>query len=250
MISILLPVSRPNFLRQVFTQLELLDLGGHEVSLFVYVDGDLQLFEKAQSWLVNSKFSNKRIVYRRKGLPNVSHIRSRRQRIADIHNELKEYLEEQSAYVLSIEDDTLFPADGLVRLLDGYKEHPSAGFISGVQIGRWGFDHVGAWKMEKNTITSLPVLEGLQEVTAAGLYFCLVKSEVYKSGVFVPFEDILGPDFTFGLVLTRLGYKNYVDFEVKCTHLTNKESIGFDNREVIQVGFVKEENHWLLQGEL
>jgi hypothetical protein len=41
-------------------------------------------------------------------------------------------------YVFLIEEDGALPPDALSRLLADYKAHPYAGFIEGVELGRWG----------------------------------------------------------------------------------------------------------------
>lgn len=248
MITIVLPVSRDNFLKQIFQRLDQLECDRENTNLFVYIDGDLNLFEIAQRYVSESRFKERQIKFRRKGLPNVSHITSRRKRIADIHNEIKMIIPECD-YVFLLEDDTLIEPDALKKLLADYEKFPEAGFISGVEIGRWGYEHIGAWKMEGDKIYSIENLDlgYLQRVDAAGLYCCLTRYSFYKDGCFMPFEKILGPDFTFGIVLRRAGYQNYVDFSVKCKHLTKRGAIDFENAKIIQVRFEKnDQNEWLL----
>jgi hypothetical protein len=247
---IIIPVSRASFLKQIFDKLELLDCDPKETGMFLYIDGDLQLFEIAQTCLTNSKFGYKEIKYRRKGLPNVGHILSRRRRIADIHNEIKEIIP-TSEFVFLIEDDTLIEPDALQKLFYIFTQAPNVGFVSGVQIGRWGYGHIGAWRYENDTIMSIPKMEGIVQVDAAGLYCCLISTTIYKSHTFEPFDKILGPDFDFGVKLREKGYINYVDFSVMCNHLTKRGSIDFTNTDIVQVGFVKDHNNeWLLQGEV
>ena len=61
----------------------------------------------------------------------------RRRRIAAIHNEIHKLIK-PCEYVFLIEDDGALPPDALSRLLADYKAHPYAGFIEGVELGRWG----------------------------------------------------------------------------------------------------------------
>ena len=252
MVTIIIPVSRPDYLKRLFGQLELLFCNPAETNLLVYVDGDLNLYEKARNYTVMSKFSEKLCVYRRKGLPNVGHMASRRKRIADIHNEIKANLNYTPEYdfVYLIEDDTLVPPDSLEKLMEGFKDHPEAGFISGVELGRWGFLHVGAWETDNvdypSVITSLPEKEGLVEVDASGLYCCLVRANVYNDHFFKPFEKVLGPDVDFGFELRKKGYKNYVNFDVQCIHMDKKEDIDFTG-DVIQVRFTRQNQGWELE---
>ena len=63
-------------------------------------------------------------------------INTRRRRIAAIHNEIHKLIK-PCEYVFLIEDDGALPPDALSRLLADYKAHPYAGFIEGVELGRW-----------------------------------------------------------------------------------------------------------------
>jgi hypothetical protein len=248
MVTIIMPVSRIDYLDQIFARLEILECDKEQTNLLTYVDGDWTLFEKTRNLTVNSKFKERLCVYRKKGLPNVGSVIRRRKRIADIHNEVKEYLKKSEYYFL-LEDDTIFPLDTLKVLLNNYSLYPFAGFISGIELGRWGFTHIGAWKVNDiynpTEITSVPMDEGLQEVDAAGLYCCLTKN--YFNYTFEPFDSVFGPDVSFGLWLRRQGLKNYIHYGLKCTHLTKKEPISFKNTPVIQVQFTKEDDSWKLK---
>lgn len=252
MVTIIIPVSRDDYLKRLFGQLEVLSCNPEEVNLLVYVDGDLRLFEKARNLTVMSKFKERLCVYRKKGLANVGSVLRRRQRISDIHNELKtkfNYVAEYD-YVFLIEDDTLVPPDALEVLMKDLQENPNAGFVSGVELGRWGFLHVGAWFVDDVNnpmeIVSLPEQEGIVEVDAAGLYCCLMKTSTYINHTFQPYEKILGPDFDFGLALKRQGKQNYVNFDIQCIHMSKKEDITFEGH-IIRVKFTKEDDKWKLE---
>lgn len=242
-VAIILPVSRDKYLKEVFQSLEALHCDLENTSLLVYVDGGLDLFEKARNFVRNSKFVEKVCIYRKKGLPNVSHMSSRRKRIGDIHKEIATYLTDNYEFVFLLEDDTLIPPYTLEVLLGDMRSMPNVGFVSGAELGRWGFVHIGAWKVDNlldiKTITSIADGSGLQEVDAAGLYCCLTRRVNYIVGDFVPFEKILGPDVSYGLDLRRKGYTNYVNLDIQCVHKTPKEDIEFANNEIIQVKFDK-----------
>ena len=63
---------------------------------------------------------------------------------------------------------------------------------------------------------------------------------------FEPYEDVLGPDFNYGLSLRQQGYRNYVNFDVQCTHLTQKEDLKVT--EVVQVSYKKDDDKkWKLE---
>lgn len=254
--TIVLPVSRPDFLHRIFAQLDMMPCKREQTNLLVYVDGDMSLFEKARNFVVNSKFRDKLCVYRKKGLPSVNHIKSRRRRIGQIHNEIKAIIN-HCDYVFLLEDDTLFPLDTLKKLLKNYAIHPYAGFITGVQIGRWGYTVPGLWKCDnpynvKQIESCLPKdgetrgiytqWAGVEEIDAAGLYCCITKLENYKKGDFEPFDEILGPDVSFGLSMRREGFKNYVDWSLGTSHLTKHGEIKLSNTTLQKITFKKRED--------
>lgn len=253
-----MPVSRPDFLHRIFAQLDMMPCNVNETNLLVYVDGDLDLFNTARNFVIQSKFKERLCVYRRKGLPSVNHIRSRRQRIAEIHTEIQAIIG-TCDYIFLLEDDTLFPLNTLERLLKAYGMSPHAGLITGVQVGRHGMFVPGIWKVDNPyniqriqsqmpITTTNPVMkdwEVFQEIDAAGLYCCITKAEHYKKAKFEPFDAILGPDVSFGLALRREGYKNYVDWSLNTDHLTKTGEITIKNVTLQQITFTKlEPNRW------
>lgn len=248
--TIILPVSRPDFLNRIFAQLELMACDKETTNLIVISDGGWALFEKVRNLTVNSKFKERLCIYRHKGIPNVSSQPRRRKRISDIHTEIQKEIKPADYYFL-LEDDTMFPLNTLTTLMNMYEDHPHAGFVSGVQIGRHGFSHIGSWRVNDvynpTTITSVPKGEGIVEVDAAGIYCCLTKH--YMENKFQPFEDILGPDVSFGLWLRRQGLKNYINYDLQCSHLTKKGEINFKNTEIIQLEFEKTDR-WTLKNPL
>lgn len=240
--TIIVPVSRTKFLTQFFASLNALECDVNTTRLLVMIDGDLRLYEKAQLFVVNSKFIKREIVFRHKGLPSDSNVRGRRKRIADIHNEIKQYVPD-CEYVFLLEDDTLIPSNALSVLLDDYELYPNAGFVSGIEIGRWGFPMIGAWKKQNDTIESVKLESSIVRVSAAGLYCCLTKREHYVNNIFEPYEKILGPDVDFGISLSLKGYENYIDYDIKCEHLVNKNNkLTFDNINIVQVKFTRDES--------
>lgn len=252
MTTIILPISRDHYLKRIFAQLEMLECDRTQVNLLCYVDGPLQLFEVARNLTVNSKFNQKLCVYRKKGTPNVGSVRRRRRRIAEIHNEVKVFIQ-NADYIFLTEDDTLLPTTALKKLMNHYLSQPHMGLVSGVQIGRWGYDHIGAWAFDDvyspTKAISVPLESELSKVDATGLYCCLTQAKLYMKYEFEPFEDALGPDVAFGLWLRQQGYQNYIDYSIKCDHLTKRETIKFD-RDIVQVKLEKQaDKQWLL-GEL
>lgn len=256
--TIVMPVSRKDFIPRIFAQLDMMNFDSENTNLLCYVDGTVDLFAYVRDFVVESRFKEKLCVYRKKGLPNISHIRMRRQRIADIHNEMKAIVG-ACDYVFLIEDDTLLPLNALEKLLRDYGLNPYAGFISGVQVGRWGFTVPGVWRVDnpynvktvQSMLPSQAKYDGIagpliiEEIDAAGLYCCLTKRDNYLKANFTPFDSILGPDVSFGLALRREGYKNYVDWSITTSHLTKQGEITVSNVKLQQIKFTKlSEDKW------
>jgi hypothetical protein len=245
--TIIIPVSRPDFLHRIFAQLELMDCDPANTHIVVYIDGNMQLYEVASNLVRESRFANKKCIFRRKGLPNVGSVRGRRRRIADIHNELKGIVD-HCDMVFLLEDDTLFPTNVMTKLLKTYSEHPYAGFVSAIEIGRWGFEMIGAWKVDDvyrtTKLVTIPLGQSIEEVDAAGLYCCMMKYDVYQKHKFEPFGDVLGPDVNMGLWLRQQGYKNYVDHSIRCKHLTKRGEITVEKATIVQVEIMKTDSGW------
>lgn len=255
-VTIVLPVSREDYLKRILAQLELMHCDAENTNLMVYVDGTIDLYAKARDMVVNAKFKEKLTVYRRaKHNPDPSNWRKRRKRIAEIHNELKGMIG-ACDYLFLIEDDTLIPLNALERLLKAYTLHPYAGFISGVQLGRWGFTVPGIWKVDnvyttKEVTSQMPPKTDIpgqtlptEEIDASGFYCMLTKREHYMSVDHQTFEDALGPDVYYGLQLRQQGYKNYVDWQIQTAHLTKRGEINLRNTKIQQIKLVRTENGW------
>lgn len=245
--TIVIPVSRPDYLHRIFAQLDLMPCNQEEISIIAYIDGDLQLYEVANNLVVNSKFKEKSCVFRHKGIPNVGSVKRRRERIAAIHNELKALIK-KCDYVFILEDDTLPPLNIFERLITHMSSYPHAGFISAVEIGRWGYPMIGAWTVndvyDPTVLITVPEGEGVIRVDAAGLYCCMMRYDMYLKHTFKPFLDILGPDVDMGLELRKVGYSNYIDYDLKCKHLTKRGEMTFDKIDIVQVEIKRTQNGW------
>jgi hypothetical protein len=134
----------------------------------------------------------------------------------------------------------ILPTDALRRLLADYLARPHAGFIEGVELGRWGIPHVGAWRADdvydmKRLESVLPhtaeLVDGarrpigavpdrvVEEIDAGGLYATLTKYERYADHEFKPYEGCaFGPDIEWGIALRQQGYVNYLDWSVAVEH--------------------------------
>jgi hypothetical protein len=261
-VTIVLPISRPDFLKRIFAQLEFLACDANSTNLVTIVDGNQQLVDMASALTEASKFKQKICRARGKGIPSSGGIRQRRNRIAVIHNEIRAIIKNiPSDYVFSLEDDTLFPTNTLERLLAGYRKYPHAGFITGMQLGRWGFAAVGVWyaddvydtdqltSLRMDTVPNDIFSSDVIRCDAAGLYGCLIKKEWYDKHEFAAWMDgAMGPDINMGLAFRREGLLNYVDTSLRFTHLAKPENIEFKNAQIVTVRvYPNEKGAWVTE---
>lgn len=243
---IILPISRKDYLQQVFVHLENLDTMNEEVGILAYVDGDYPLFETAQRYIDQSKFNYKRTIYRNKGNPNDTGVLERRQRIANIHNELKQYIPE-CEFVLLTEDDTLLPALAYKNLRSIYNYYPRAGMVTGVQTGRWGYKMLGLWHIDNvynpRKIESAKIQTGDKKIDASGFYCMLTRRETYIQPKHIIYSTILGPDFAYGMYLRQEGYTNYVCYNVHTVHINKKEILTPQQADTV-IRFTRTDEGW------
>lgn len=253
-VTIVLPLSRKHFIPKIFAQLELLNCDVESTHLLVMVDGDADLINTVGVALAASKFKQKRAVPTKLGVPSMSNLKMRQHRIADIHNLAKNHLTHSNGYVFLIEDDTVFTSSSLQVLLSAYADYPHAGFISGLQVGRHGYLHIGVWTVDDiyhpSKITSImPKKDAhlaqariVSPIDAAGFYCMLTKVSTYTKHNFVPFENILGPDTEYGISLRQQGYQNYCIQNLQCGHMTRKETITVHNSDLVELKVIRDQS--------
>lgn len=222
-VTIFIPVSREEHLDRLFASLEVLECNKEQTSLMIYVDGDKALFSRSRVLTDASKFASRRCIHRGSGgrvIPFA--MMERRRRISDIKNESKDLID-PCTYVFCIEDDTIVPPYALDSLLVAYTAYPYAGFVEGVELGRWGVPYVGAWRAddvyEPSELTSCMPGRGIETIDAGGFYCYLTKYQHYMMAEYKPFgNNDLGPDVEWGLYLRQQGFSNYIDWNVTCEH--------------------------------
>lgn len=227
--TIILTVSRHDFLIEVISSLELMKCDPNYTHLLCIVDGDANLFTKVRSLVQGTKF-NERLTIQ---FPSNTPVKkfdfiARRKRITAIHNFAKTQVG-NTDYVLLVEDDTIVPSEALRTLNNAIQADPAIVFAEGAEMGRWGVNYIGAWKFDDiynpTSVTSLPYeSSGLEYIDAGGFYCSLIEANVYKNHEFEMYES-LGPDISMGLKLRQLGYQCVIEFSVACKHL-NHDSKG------------------------
>lgn len=262
-VQIFLPVSRSQHVQPLFNSLEALECDPATTSLLVYVDGDKSLYDAVSPLVSGSKFNQPQCIHRPqdpKQKISKNSTDDRRKRIAAIWNEARDLIG-PCKYVMGIEDDTIVPSHSLERLLDGYGHHPYAGLIEGAELGRWGITHVGGWRADdvyepthiQSAVPFDAVKPGLEsrdqttteEIDAGGFYCYLTKREHFVGHEYKPYGHILGPDFDYGLSLRQQGYKNYIDWSVRCTHLLDDgRKLTLRNSTIQRFTLTKKEGRW------
>jgi len=226
-ITTILPVSRIKYLDRVLESL--LKQTIKIENLIVVYDGPANQFINIRNRIAELDIENRICVptiYNRQAFT----IAERRWHIVAIHNQIRELIGDCD-WVFSIEDDGILPENALERLITVAEAREDAGMITGVELGRWGIPYVGAWHVddifEPKKVTSLenktsdPIIE---EIDGCGLYCALIRYDLYKEHKFDT-SNGLGPDVNLGLFLRQKGYKNYIDWGIPVTHLTDKMNI-------------------------
>lgn len=225
-ITIVLTVSRDEYLTDVLSALELMDCDPTYTNLLCVVDGDNKLYVKVRNLIQTTKF-NERLTIR---YPEIKPVKrfdtiARRKRITKIHNFAKSNIG-ITDYVFLTEDDTVVPRDALNKLIPIIRDTPGCVYVEGVEVGRWGTLYIGAWRFDDvynpNKTTSLPYKQsGIEAIDAGGLYCALMDAKIYKEHDFHTYQS-LGPDISMGLRLRQDGYTNMIDYSVVCKHINRK----------------------------
>ena len=227
-ITAILPISRTKYLDRVITSLINQTYKPH--SLLVVYDGPDSDYLAVRNKIVGLDFAQVLCVQSNNKSVAFS-IPDRRRHIVSIHNQLRGLIGDAD-WVFSIEDDGVLQPDSLDRLVNVAQYHQDAGMVTGVELGRWGVPYVGAWvvddmndvqvitSIENKTLQALPF--AVQEIDACGLYCALIRADYYKQHEFFT-DNGLGPDVNLGLFLRQNGFKNYIDWGVSVTHLTDRD---------------------------
>lgn len=223
----ILPVSRIKYLDRVLDSL-IKQSYEERTALLVVVDGSNDLYVKVHNKLASLPLSEVLCVKSENVGDVAVTIPQRRQRIANIHNQIRGLVGEDVDWIFSIEDDGILPTNALSWLVNDIQSYPAVGLVTGVEVGRWGVPYVGAWTAddvfapkEIISMSSKVMSEDVDEIDACGLYCALIQADLYKTHHFNA-DNGLGPDINMSLEFKQLGWKNYIDWFVPVTHLTEK----------------------------
>lgn len=223
----ILPVSRIKYLDYVLQSL-VNQSYEERTALLVVVDGSNDLYVQVHNKVASLPFQDVLCVQSNNYGDAATAIPQRRQRIANIHNQIRGLIGDDIDWIFSIEDDGILPVNALSWLVNDVQSYPNAGLVTGVEIGRWGVPYVGAWKVnDVNKVTEITSMDSkvgtseVEEIDACGLYCALIQADLYKNHQFTS-KNGLGPDINMAIEFRQLGWKNYIDWFVPVTHLTEK----------------------------
>lgn len=156
----------------------------------------------------------------------------KRIRISEQMNLARELVDPNKDFVWIIEDDTEILPEALCDLLsareqstctDGQEEPRPIGIVSGVQVGRHGIKHLGAWFADDpenprrfSTLMFHVEHPPVEVIHAAGLYCCLLPMQLFIETQFRVTSQ--GTDVNFGLDIWNKGFVNLIVWSVICGH--------------------------------
>lgn len=220
-ITAILPVSRIQFLDKILESLEKQTFKPD--NLLVVYDGRPEHFEEVRNKIVGLNYKSVLCVTSNNPRPSIT-MPERREHIASIHNQIGDIIGDCD-WIFSMEDDSVLPPDALRKLVKTVQLHDDVGIVTGVELGRWGVQYVGAWKVnDLNNVTEVTSMksrtseEVIEGIDACGLYCALIRTDYYKNHDFFT-DNGLGPDVNLALYLRREGFTNYIDWSIHVTHL-------------------------------
>lgn len=241
-ITIFLPMCREHRVDVMAKQIKKLDIEGLNVNLVIVIDNTAipkefvdDIFQHRVPHLV------RKIYHTSKPGASEFSVGARRERITQTFALGAKYIPLDTDIVFTLEDDTDFGSNSLMLLLWRYMllkiTTPKIGLVSGIQVGRWGYKIIGAWKADNPAnLTMLKSIEyrntgNSEEVDATGFYCFITPRELFCN---TPFHFLpFGPDVHYGLDLRVKGYKNFIDWSVITGHNDNNFSLKPDNKCVV-----------------
>lgn len=187
------------------------------------------------------------------GNPGASEVNvgARRDRITNVWKQAQKLIPEDTTLVFTIEDDTQIPENALSALLQDYENLEAngakVGLVSGIQVGRWGFKMIGAWRV--NDVHNHTVAETvpftytkiLEKVDAAGFYCFITPRHLFVSAEYV--FNQFGADVNYGLECRRKGFQNYIDWTIKTGHVMQQKTL-WPDPSVVVVKYEKLNGEW------
>lgn len=229
---VVVPITRYWALNQLFASLKDLQVPKDcELSYFFYVDSpDPRIKNGLDYWVEQMRSGTEAGIqwhYSKRPEPTEVRIAPRRQRVVEVHKDLARMVGNVD-YIFGIEDDTIVPNYALVRLMRLMQSTENVGLVQGVQCGRWGFKHIGAWRVndisEPTKVLTMPYLavnrthSFVEQIDGGGFFCYLTPAKLFKEADYRVEAECFGVDMLYGLDLKRKGYVNFIDWSIVCGH--------------------------------
>lgn len=242
-VAIFLPMSRPWRVDAMAKQLSNLDYEGIDPKLVIVVDTDEITEHYVRNALAKYETPGIPATIHLTGNPGASEVNvgKRRERIMNVWNTAKTLIPDDVELVFTIEDDTDVPFNALTALIQDYDNLTAngakVGLVSGIQVGRWGFKMIGAWRVDDvnnmKTAETIPfsMKHILEKVDAAGFYCFVTPAHLFKSADYI--FNQFGADVNYGLQVRQKGFQNYVDWTIKTGHVLQHKTLYPDEKCVV-----------------
>lgn len=176
-------------------------------------------------------------------------IETRRERIADNHQKLVDYVKNTDCdYIWQLEGDAELSEEALETLVSNWEStspDDNIAYFTGVQVGRHGLYALGAWHIAKDR-TSFESLDyrktGIQQIDASGFYCLLAPKNIWLKGKASWSGEIWGPDVNFGLSLKK--YKILADCDLHIGHKVKGGIIRPSDVSTCNVKFKRDNRYW------
>lgn len=220
--SLVCMFSRLWVLKKWFEEFSKLEIDKEKTELIFYTDSlepDLYKFVTIEAKKLTD-FNGVRVIWGRNG-ELTYRAKDSRIRICKIHEELKKYIDGNK--LIMIEDDTVVPPDGIIKLIRNFNMLENVAFVQGIEVGRRAYRNYGSWQEAGATVYTDPPRTGLYEINGGGFYCFITNAKLYKEHNFLSYQKTIyepfGPDFYFVNKLTKKGYKAFTNWSIKCRHL-------------------------------
>lgn len=229
-LTIFIPITRRWVLDELFRNIKNWHVDDETTDLLFYIDSDDEMLLNAcKNYMSTVFFKNRDVVFSGNRAPSEISTEHRRKRIADAHNEIKKHIKD-TRYTVGVEDDTLLEPDAIPRLLNNIKKRRNAGFVEGVQVGRWGKKMIGAWRVNDienpTQCCTLPAIKTdehlLEKIDGGGFYCFITPTRLFKETPARYDNDFYGPDVNYGIDLRKKGFENYIDWSIHTKHRTQR----------------------------
>ena len=191
--------------------------------LVFYVDTPGDIADILASYFRESQFNGVVIEQTDNPAPIGTRAEPRRDRIVQQKEKSKKLISPSSKFVFCLADDTTVPPDAFLRLYWILHAQSDVGYVSGVQVGRWGLPYIGAWKMDDiyapKHVWTVPFSPyGIEYVDGGGFYCYLTTAHLYKSVKYRWEHECFGPDVCYVLDLRRRGWRALIDWSIHADH--------------------------------